>query len=104
MARSTPRPAEFPPHLDAPQEIATPGATTIEGLAELLGIDPAATAKAMPIVAGGKMVLALVRGDQRLHALKTEKALGMAVRPAEVDEIRAVFGADPDSSDRSAST
>ena len=51
----------------------------------------------MPIVAGGKMVLALVRGDQRLHALKTEKALGMAVRPAEADEIRAVFGADPGS-------
>jgi prolyl-tRNA synthetase len=97
VARSTPRPAEFPPHLDAPQEIATPGATTIEGLAELLGIDPAATAKAMPIVAGGKMVLALVRGDQRLHALKTEKALGMAFRPAEPDEIRTAFGADPGS-------
>jgi prolyl-tRNA synthetase len=97
VARSTPRPAEFPPHLDAPQEIATPGATTIEGLAELLGIDPAATAKAMPIVAGGKMVLALVRGDQRLHALKTERALGMPFRPAQPDEIRAAFGADPGS-------
>src|SRR5437868_3589494 len=76
VARSRPRPPEFPPRLDAPQEIETPGATTIEALAEFLGIDPAATAKAMPIVVDGKVVLALVRGDHRLHELKTEKALG----------------------------
>ncbi len=97
VARSSPRPPEFPPRLDAPEEIETPGATTIEGLAEFLGIDPAATAKAMPIVVDDKVVLALVRGDHRLHELKTEKALGASFRAAEPDEIRAAFGADPGS-------
>ena len=71
--------------------------TTIDGLAEMLGIDPAATAKAMPIVADGEMVLALVRGDDRLHEMKTERALGKPFRPATADEIRAEFGADPGS-------
>ena len=53
VARSRPRRPEFPPALDAPEEVETPGATTIEGLAEMLGVDPAATAKAMPIVVDG---------------------------------------------------
>jgi prolyl-tRNA synthetase len=97
VGRSTPRSPQFPPRLDAPEEVETPGITTIEGLAELLGVDPAATAKAMPIVVGGKVVLALVRGDHRLHELKTQSALGEPFRPAQPDEIRATFGADPGS-------
>src|SRR5205823_6370632 len=44
VARSLPRPPEFPPRLDAPEEVETPDATTIEALAEFLGIDPAAPA------------------------------------------------------------
>jgi prolyl-tRNA synthetase len=97
VARSRPRRPEFPPALDGPEEVETPGATTIEGLAEMLGIDPAATAKAMPIMVDGAMVLALVRGDDRLHEMKTERALGEAYRPAATDEIRETFGADPGS-------
>jgi prolyl-tRNA synthetase len=46
---------------------------------------------------GGKVVLALVRGDHRLHELKTQSALGEPFRPAQPDEIRATFGADPGS-------
>ncbi len=57
----------FPEPLDAPEEVETPGVTTIEALAELLGIDPAATSKAMPVVEDdGTLVLVLVRGDDRL--------------------------------------
>jgi len=97
VARSRPRPPEFPPRLDAPEEVETPGVTTIEGLAEFLGVDPAATAKAMPIVVDGEVVLALVRGDHRLHELKTQKALGQAFRAAEPAEIQETFGADPGS-------
>ena len=48
------------------------------------------------------MVLALVRGDDRLHEMKTERALGKPFRPATADEIRAEFGADPGRSGRSA--
>src|SRR5205823_7620798 len=88
---------EFPPPLEAPEEVETPGVTTIEGLAEYLGVDPAATAKAMPVVAGDELVLGLVRGDHRLHELKLQKALRSEFRPATADEIRAAFGADPGS-------
>ena len=49
VARGIPRAPEFPERLDAPEEVATPGVTTIEALATLLGIDAAATSKAMPV-------------------------------------------------------
>src|SRR6478672_481340 len=97
IARGIPRAPEFPPALDAPEDVETPGATTIEDLAKMLGIDDAATSKAMPVVADGRVVLALVRGDDRLDEVKMVEALGEAVRPATEDEIRETFGADPGS-------
>src|SRR5919205_3486629 len=97
-ARGVPRAPEFPPPLDAPEEVETPGIETIDALARLLGVDPAATSKAMPVVkADGTMVLALVRGDDRLDEGKVTSALAAAVRPATEDEIRDAFGADPGS-------
>jgi prolyl-tRNA synthetase len=97
LARSRPRPPEFPAAQDAPSEIATPGITTIDGLAEHLGVDPAATAKAMVLSKDGEIVLALVRGDHRLHEMKTTRALGGGYRPATAEEIVATFGAEPGS-------
>src|ERR671925_1045990 len=46
IARGMPRAPEFPEPLDAPQEVETPGVTTIEELADFLGVDDAATSKA----------------------------------------------------------
>ena len=98
VARGIPRAPQFPERLDAPSEVETPGVTTIEALAEFLGVDAAATSKAMPVVQqDGTLVLALVRGDDRLEEAKTVAALGSGVRPATEDEIRAAFGADPGS-------
>lgn len=97
IASGVPRPATFPERLDAAEEIATPGLTTIEELAELLGIDAAATSKAMPVTReDGTVVLALVRGDDRLSEEKLGHLVGKT-RPATEDEIRAAFGADPGS-------
>jgi prolyl-tRNA synthetase len=97
IASGTPRRPVFPERLDAPEEIATPGLTTIEELAELLGIDAAATSKAMPVTRDdGTVVLALVRGDDRLSEEKLGHAVGNS-RLATEDEIRAAFGADPGS-------
>ena len=45
----------------------------------------------------GKVVLGLVRGDDRLDEGKLLEALGQAFRPATEDEIREAFGADPGS-------
>jgi prolyl-tRNA synthetase len=97
IAHGIPRPPEFPPQLDEPQLVDTPGTTTIEGLAELLGVDAAATSKAMPVVLDGRVVLSLVRGDDRLDEAKLGAALGALVRPATEEEIRSTFGADPGS-------
>jgi prolyl-tRNA synthetase len=97
IAHGVPRAPSFPERLDAPTEVETPGITTCEALADFLGIDVAATSKAMPVVADGKVVLALVRGDDRLDEGKLAAALGSTVRPAEADEIRDAFGAEPGS-------
>ncbi len=94
VARAVPREPRFPERLDAPTEVETPGVATIEALATLLGIDDAATSKAMPVVTeGGTLVLALVRGDDRLSETKLYDALRGASRPATGEEIRAAFGA-----------
>ena len=92
-ARGIPREPEFPESLDQPEEVETPGITTIEALAEFLGVDPAATSKAMPVMVGERPVLALIRGDDRLSEEKLVTALGEAYRPMTDEEIRGVFGA-----------
>jgi prolyl-tRNA synthetase len=94
IARANPRPAVLPETLDAPEQIETPGVTTIEALAEFLSIDASATSKAMPVVKDdGTLVLALVRGDDRLSETKLFDALAGQSRPATDEEIRAAFGA-----------
>ncbi|TML40849.1 MAG: proline--tRNA ligase [Actinobacteria bacterium] len=98
VARTMPRPPDFPERLDRPEEVETPGTTTIEALAALLSVDRAATSKAMPVVkADGTLVLALIRGDDRLDDMKMLSALGSDFRPATEEEIRQAFGSDPGS-------
>ena len=92
-ARGVPRAPVLPERLDAPQEIETPGVTTIEALAEHLGIDAAATSKAMPVVTGDRLVLGLVRGDDRLSEEKLETLFEASFRPATDEEIHAAFNA-----------
>jgi prolyl-tRNA synthetase len=98
IARGVPRQPESPAQLDKPEEVETPGVTTIEGLAAFLGVDEAATSKAMPVVNGeGSLVLALVRGDDRLDEAKLAAVLGSSIRPATEQEIQQAFNADPGS-------
>ena len=95
IARGVPRSPDFPARRDAPEKVETPGVTTIEALAELLGVDAAATSKAMPVVTpDGTLVLGLVRGDDRLSEPKFLGVLGSDFRPATDEEIRSTFGAD----------
>jgi prolyl-tRNA synthetase len=96
-ARGVPAAAEFPAPLAAPEEVETPGMKTIEDVSSFLELDPRATAKAMPVVADGKVVLALIRGDDRLDDAKLAAALGQLVRPAHPEEIEETFGASPGS-------
>jgi prolyl-tRNA synthetase len=94
IAEAVPRAPEFPQSLGGPDEIETPGVTTCEALAEFLDIDLAATSKAMPVTKpDGTVVLALVRGDDRLSEMKLYDAIPGESRPATDEEIRAAFGA-----------
>ena len=95
IAQGVPRAPDFPESIDAPAEIETPDTRTCEALAELLSIDLAATTKAMPVVQDdGTLVLALLRGDDRLEEGKLQSVLGSDFRPATDEEIVAGFGAD----------
>jgi len=95
VARSVPRPPDFPAALEAPDEVETPGVRTCEALAEFLGIDLAATSKAMPVARpDGTIVLGLLRGDDRLEEAKMLSALGSDYRPATDEEILRAFGAE----------
>jgi prolyl-tRNA synthetase len=92
-ARGAPPPPELPPELDAPEVVDTPGVGTIEALAAFLEIAESATSKALPVVTGDRLVLALVRGDDKLSPEKLETLFEAAFRPATDDEIRTALGA-----------
>jgi prolyl-tRNA synthetase len=97
IARGVPRKPEFPAAMSKPVDVETPGVTTIDALAAFLGVDGAVTSKAMPVVSDGRVVLALVRGDDRLHEGKLAAVLGREFRPATDEEIEEAFGANPGS-------
>ena len=96
-AQGIPFQPDFPAALDAPKKVETPGMRTIEDVSDFLHVDPRATAKAMPVVVDGAVVLALVRGDDRLDEAKLAAAVGQLVRPATDQEITSTFGASPGS-------
>jgi prolyl-tRNA synthetase len=93
VAGAEAQPVELPPRLDEPREAPTPGLTTVEEVAEALGVARGAALKAMPMVVEGRgMVLALVRGDHRLNEIKFANAMGAPARPAHAEEIEAELG------------
>ena len=93
VATAEAQPVELPPALDQPREAPTPGLTTVEGVAEALGVAHGAALKAIPVVASERgFVLTLVRGDHRLNEIKLANALGETVRQATADEIAEKLG------------
>jgi prolyl-tRNA synthetase len=97
VASATPKPVNgLPEPLPEPRPVETPGATTIEAVSNMLGVPAGALVKAFPMVADGRgPLLVVVRGDHRLNEFKLASALGTQARPAEADEVREVFGAEP---------
>ncbi len=83
----------------APEEFHTPGRKTIAEVAAFTGLPETSQMKSLVMVADGKPVLALLRGDHQLSETKFAQAAGgaMEVRPARPDEIKEWFGADPGS-------
>ena len=95
VASGEPKPVEgLPEPLDAPEPVETPGATTIDQVAGMLGVPAGALIKAMPVVAEGRgPLLVVLRGDHRLNEIKLANALGTSTRPATEEEVRETFGA-----------
>jgi prolyl-tRNA synthetase len=82
--------APQPEELLPVEEVHTPDATTIDALAEFLGVPTSRTAKAVFQVAGdGRFIVAIVRGDYDLNETKLVNAVKATggLRPAQVEEI-----------------
>ncbi len=78
----------------APEVFSTPGRKTIAEVSEFVALPESSQIKSLVYVAGGKPVLALLRGDHQLHESKLSTAAGGAeVRPAQPEEIVEWFGA-----------
>ncbi|MEA2346215.1 MAG: prolyl-tRNA synthetase [Thermoleophilaceae bacterium] len=94
VATANPQKVELPAPLPTPEDVETPGLTTVDQVAGLLGVPAGALVKAMPVIVEGRgPVLCLVRGDHRLNETKLANALGAAARQASVEEIESLFKA-----------
>jgi prolyl-tRNA synthetase len=87
------RPVPLPEALAAPEDVHTPGMTTIEAVASALELPAGALLKAFPVVlANGEFVLVVVRGDHRVNEIKLALALGEEFRAAQGPEIEQRLG------------
>ena len=77
-----------------PEPFHTPGRKTIAEVAEFTGLPETSQMKSLVLVADGKPVLLLLRGDHQLNEAKFGTVSGdPEFRPAQPDEIREWFGA-----------
>ncbi|HEX4135632.1 MAG TPA: proline--tRNA ligase [Bryobacteraceae bacterium] len=88
----------------SPEEFHTPGRKTIAEVSEFTHLPQTSQMKSLVMVADGKPVLALLRGDHQLSETKFAAAVGATtgsaakeVRTAHPNEINDWFGADPGS-------
>jgi prolyl-tRNA synthetase len=78
------------------QRVPTPGKSTCEEVAALLGLPLARTVKCIMLWVEGKVHMLLIRGDHSLNEIKTSKVRGLAgFRWARDDEIAAALGCTP---------
>jgi prolyl-tRNA synthetase len=93
VASAQAQPIALPAGLPAPEEVATPGMTTVEQVAGALGVPAGALLKAYPVVVDGDaMKLVIVRGDHRVNDIKLRTALRSDFRPAHPEEVAERLG------------
>ncbi len=93
VASADPQPVELPPPLPAPEEVSTPGMTTVDSVARELGAPAGALLKAFPIIVDdGTFTVVMVRGDHRVNELKLRAALRRDFRPARPEEVAERLG------------
>jgi prolyl-tRNA synthetase len=93
VASADARPVALPDGLPAPEEVSTPGLTTVADVAEALRVEPGTLLKAFPVMVEGRgLVMVVVRGDHRVNEIKLANALGAPFRPARADEFAEPVG------------
>jgi prolyl-tRNA synthetase len=93
VAAAEAQPAQLPEVLPSPEEVHTPGMTTIEAVATALELSAGALLKAFPVVLpDGEFVLVVVRGDHRVNEIKLGLVLGSEFRAAQPAEIQEHLG------------
>lgn len=88
-------PIPFQEEIRKMEEVSTPGKKTIEEVSTFLNKPAPQFVKSLLYVADGKFVLVLIRGDHELNETKLQAYLGVPVRPAHPDEVKACFGVEP---------
>lgn len=73
--------------LEPLEEVSTPGATTIEQVASLLGVGAESTAKAVFYNAEDELVFAVIRGDRDINEAKLAGLLKAPVEPASPESL-----------------
>ncbi len=93
VASATAQPVQLPAPLAAPEEVSTPGMTTVEAVSRALGVPSGALLKAYPVILeGDEWRLVIVRGDHRVNEVKLQNALGFEFRPARPEEVAERLG------------
>jgi prolyl-tRNA synthetase len=96
VASATAQPVDLPEPREEPEAVDTPGATTIEDVASLLGVPNGALIKAMPVIVEDRgPLLVLLRGDHRLNEIKLRNHLHAPFKLANDEEIEREFGTLP---------
>jgi prolyl-tRNA synthetase len=93
VASAESQPVQLPEPLPAPEDVPTPGMTTIDAVATALELAAGALLKAFPVVLpDGEFVQVVVRGDHRVNEIKLGLALGSEFRAAQPQEIEERLG------------
>ena len=100
VASADAQPVDLPEPLSEPEAVHTPGATSIDAVARMMGVAPGAVLKAFPVIVDGAsgrvggrgLVLVLIRGDHRVNEIKLTNALGAPWRQARDEEVAERIG------------
>ena len=93
VATADAQPVELPDGIDAPEEVQTPGLTTVAEVAQSLRVPPGSLLKAYPVIVEDRgLTIVVVRGDHRVNDIKLANALGAPFRPAREDEFAERIG------------
>jgi prolyl-tRNA synthetase len=93
VATADAQPVELPDGTAAPEEVLTPGLTTVAEVAQSLRVPSGSLLKAYPVIVEDRgLTLVVVRGDHRINDIKLANALGAPFRPAREDEFADPIG------------